>query len=182
MADDMFSGWGIRTLSEKEKAYNPGSYHLGSVWPHDNALIGAGLRRYGFDEAFLRVFKGLVEAAIHFKADQLPELFCGFSRARDPIPVRYPIADHPQAWASGSMPYLTETLLGLTPEAFDGRLRIVRPLLPDFIHHLEVCRLRVGEAEAHLSFERGVSGQIEVRVLQVDGRLDVVTESSERKR
>ncbi|WHZ25479.1 MAG: Glycogen debranching enzyme [Nitrospira sp.] len=182
MADDMFSGWGIRTLSEKEKAYNPGSYHLGSVWPHDNALIGAGLRRYGFDEAFLRVFKGLVEAAIHFKADQLPELFCGFSRERDPIPVRYPVADHPQAWASGSMPYLIETLLGLTPEAFEGRLRIVRPLLPDFIHHLEVRRLRVGEAEAHLRFERGVSGQIEVHVLQVDGRLDVVTESSERKR
>lgn len=176
MADDMFSGWGIRTLSEKEKAYNPGSYHLGSVWPHDNALIGAGLRRYGFDEAFLRVFKGLVEAAIHFKADQLPELFCGFSRARDPIPVRYPVADHPQAWASGSMPYLIETLLGLTPEAFDGRLRIVRPLLPDFIHHLEVRHLRVGQAEVHLNFERGPSGRVEVHVLQIDGHLGVVTE------
>ena len=182
MADDMFSGWGIRTLSEKEKAYNPGSYHLGSVWPHDNALIGAGLRRYGFDEAFLRVFKGLVEAAIHFKADQLPELFCGFSRARDPIPIRYPVADHPQAWASGSMPYFIETLLGLTPEAFDGRLRIVRPLLPDFIHHLEVRHLHVGQAEAHLSFERGPSGKVEVHVLQIDGHLDVTTEGSEHER
>jgi glycogen debranching enzyme len=182
MADDMFSGWGIRTLSEKEKAYNPGSYHLGSVWPHDNALIGAGLRRYGFDEAFLKVFRGLVEAAIHFKADQLPELFCGFSRARDPIPVRYPVADHPQAWASGSMPYFVATMLGLMPEAFDRRLRIVRPLLPDFIHHLEVRRLRVGQAEAQLSFERSRSGKVEVRVLQIDGHLDVITEGSDSQR
>ena len=145
MADNLFCGWGVRTLSAKERAYNPLSYHLDSVWPHDNSLIAAGLRRYGFDEAALRVYNGLSQAAIHFKAYQLPELFCGFDQRDYHIPVPYPVADHPQAWASGSMPYFVSTLLGLMPEAFDRRLRIVRPILPESVHTLEMHRLRVVE-------------------------------------
>ena len=176
MADNLFCGWGVRTLSAKERAYNPLSYHLDSVWPHDNSLIAAGLRRYGFDEAALRVYNGLSQAAIHFKAYQLPELFCGFDQRDYHIPVPYPVADHPQAWASGSMPYFVSTLLGLMPEAFDRRLRIVRPILPESVHTLELHRLRIGRAKVDLRFERARDGAVQVQVLNTDGDLAVVVE------
>jgi glycogen debranching enzyme len=175
MADDMFSGWGVRTLSSKERAYNPIAYHLGTVWPHDNSLVAAGCRRYGHDEEALRIFHGLFDAAFHFRAHQLPELFCGFSRKEYEIPVSYPVACHPQAWASGSIPFLLTTLLGLSPVAFDKRLRIVRPLLPEFLDRLELRRLRVGEATADLRFQRGPKG-IHVDVMKLDGKLDIEVE------
>lgn len=178
MADDLFCGWGVRTLSAKERAYNPMSYHLGSVWPHDNSLIAAGLRRYGFDDAALHIFSGLAKAAIHFKAYQLPELFCGFDQGDYHIPIPYPVADHPQAWASGSMPYFVSTLLGLQPEAFDRKLRIVRPILPESVHTLELHRLQVGGAIVDLRFERAGDGQVQVHVLKTNGDLDVVVEGS----
>jgi glycogen debranching enzyme len=181
MAKEMFTGWGIRTLSDQEHAFNPISYHLGSVWPHDNALIAAGCRRYGYDEAAHRVFNGLLQAAIHFKAYQLPELFCGFHEEDDPIPVPYPVAVHPQAWASGAMPYLLTTLLGLSPEAFSHRLRIVRPMLPESVHVLEVHRLRVGQASVHLLFEAGPQSTVQVHVLKIDGDLKVVIEPDNRR-
>ncbi|HEY7531884.1 MAG TPA: glycogen debranching N-terminal domain-containing protein, partial [Nitrospiraceae bacterium] len=119
MKDDMFSGWGIRTLSETEAAYNPLGYHLGTIWPHDTSLIMAGFRRYGFDQEAMRLFEGLVKAAAHFKAYQLPELFAGFSQKEYDVPVPYPAANHPQAWAAGAIPYMIETSLGLMPEAFE---------------------------------------------------------------
>jgi glycogen debranching enzyme len=175
MADDMFNGWGIRTLADSERRYNPIGYHLGTVWPHDNAIIAAGFRRYGYDDAFGRVFAGIVEAAMHFSAYRLPELFAGFQREEYGIPVHYPVACHPQAWAAGAVPYLVETALGLVPEAFEHRLRIVRPVLPAFIDRLEVQRLRVGQARVHLHFERTSSG-IAVQVLECAGDLSVVIE------
>src|SRR5262249_17894609 len=116
MADDMFNGWGIRTLSARENGYNPIGYHLGTEWPDDNALIAAGFRRYGYDDAAVRLFTGMVEAAMHFAHDRLPELFAGFARQDYDVPVRYPVACHPQAWAAGTVPYLLETSLGLMPE------------------------------------------------------------------
>ncbi|MBI4493925.1 MAG: amylo-alpha-1,6-glucosidase [Chloroflexi bacterium] len=176
MADDLFTGWGIRTLSERERRYSPIAYHLGTVWPHDNSLAAAGLRRYGFDDAACRVAVAVIEAAMHFGGYRLPELFAGLSRADYGVPVRYPVACHPQAWAAGAVPYLVETLLGLVPEAFDHRLRIVRPLLPDFIHHIEVRRLRVGTARVDLRFERTSSGAVVVDVLEIEGHLDVVVQ------
>src|SRR5690606_21272521 len=97
MAEDMNGGWGIRTLSTREKPYNPISYHLGSVWPHENGFIAAGFRRYGFDEAATTVFKQVVDATMHFRHGRLPELFGGQSRADYSEPVRYPSACHPQA-------------------------------------------------------------------------------------
>ena len=154
MADDVFSGWGIRTLSMQEKRYNPSGYHVGSVWPHDNSLIVAGFRNYGLDEAARRVFAGIAEAATYFHGDRLPEVFSGFRREHFGVPVRYPVACHPQAWAAGSVPFLLQSLLGLTPEAFDGRLRIVRPVLPDGVDRVELHRLRVGEARVDLRFTR----------------------------
>jgi glycogen debranching enzyme len=176
MAPDMFNGWGVRTLSDKERRYNPIGYHLGTVWPHDNAIIAAGFRRYGFDDAALRIFNSLVEAAMHFDNYQLPELFAGFRREDYGVPVRYPVACHPQAWAACSIPYLIETALGLVPEAFEQRLRIVRPVLPFFVHRVDVSGLQVGTASADLRFARDTSGSVTVDVLRVDGELDVVVD------
>jgi glycogen debranching enzyme len=173
MADDMFNGWGIRTLSHDEPGYHPLSYHRGTVWPHDNSLIVAGLRRYGFDEAACRVFTGLVEAATHVPHDRLPELFAGFGRSEYRVPVRYPVACHPQAWAAGAVPYLVTTLLGLEPDGFNRGLRVVRPILPPMIDWLEVRRLRVADARIDLRFDRGSACSATVKVLHIEGKLDV---------
>lgn len=172
MADDMFSGWGVRTLSAKEKRYNPIGYHLGAVWPHDNAFIVAGLRRYGFDDAALRIFSGILDAVRHFDDRQLPELFAGFPREGTEPPVYYPIACHPQAWSAGSIPYMLETLLGLEPDAFDRRLRVVRPILPEEIGRVDLRDIRVGDARADLRFVRTPDG-VDLEVLDVDGELEV---------
>lgn len=172
MAPDMFSGWGVRTLSEHEHAYNPIAYHLGTVWPHDNSILAAGFRRYGRDEEALRIFQGLSDAAFHFHAHQLPEVFCGFSREEYEIPVNYPVACHPQAWAAGALPFLVVTLLGLEPDAFNQRLRIVRPLLPRGLDRLDVTGLRVGRATVDLAFRRGPDG-IDAEVTHLDGTLAV---------
>ena len=177
MADDMFSGWGVRTLSAQERRYNPIGYHLGTVWPHDNALIAAGFRRYGCDTAACRILRGMVEAATHFAHYRLPEVFAGFCRADYGIPVRYPVACHPQAWAAGAIPFLMMTALGLVPEALAHRLRIVQPILPDFLQRLEVHRLRVGNGCADLRFARRADGSVAVTVVRVEGQLEVVIEN-----
>lgn len=178
MADDMFSGWGIRTLSAREQAYNPLGYHIGSVWPHDNSLIVMGFRRYGYDQAACRVFTGLLQAAMSFNSCQLPELFGGFSRLEFEMPVPYGAANPPQAWAAGAIPYLLEALMGLIPEAFDRRLRIVRPVLPDPVDELEIQGLRVGEARVDLRYERSSNGTVRAQALRVDGALDVLVEQA----
>lgn len=177
MDNDMFSGWGVRTLASSERGFNPIGYHLGTVWPHDNSIIAAGFRRYGHDESATRIFEGLVHAASHFDDDQLPELFCGFARGTYPTPVRYPVACHPQAWAAGSIPYLLSTMLGLEADAFDQRLRVHRPVLPAFITHLEIHGVRVGQARADLRFERR-KDSVNVIPLKTHGRLDIVVEQS----
>jgi glycogen debranching enzyme len=175
MADDMYSGWGIRTLSTRERAYNPVGYHLGTVWPHDVALALAGFRRYGFDKMACRVFSDLLHAATFFAHDRLPEAFAGFERAGYGVPVRYPVACHPQAWAAGSVPFMLTALLGLAPDALERRLVISRPCLPAFIQHLELHALRVGDAEVDLSFDR--SGEsVAVHVTRKRGELEVVTD------
>ncbi len=113
---EMFTGWGIRTMSAVEARYNPVSYHNGSVWPHDNSLMALGLKRYGFDEAVNKVATGLLLAATHFEYHRLPELFCGFPAAGEPAPVSYPTACSPQAWAAGAPLMLVQAMLGLFPE------------------------------------------------------------------
>jgi glycogen debranching enzyme len=154
MADDMFSGWGVRTLSTKERRYNPVGYHLGTVWPHDNALIAPGCRRYGDDAAALRILSGLLEPAMHFRHQRLPEVFAGFAREHFEVPVHYPVACHPQAWAAGAVPFLVTSCLGPEPDGFADRLRIVRPLLPDFVDRIELSGIRVGRGVADLHFQR----------------------------
>jgi glycogen debranching enzyme len=177
MAEDMFSGWGIRTLSALEKTYNPTAYHLGSVWPHDNSIIAAGFRQYQFDDYAAQIFAGLSEASLHFTSDRLPELFCGFTDQDYHVPVRYPVACHPQAWAAGSLPYLTTAFLGLHPEGFAHRLRIRRPLLPQNVDRILVRGIKVGGASADINFERASGGAIAVDVIALDGELNVALES-----
>ncbi|HJT87936.1 MAG TPA: amylo-alpha-1,6-glucosidase, partial [Bryobacteraceae bacterium] len=176
ISDDMFSGWGIRTLSRKERRYNPIGYHLGTVWPHDNSLIAAGLRRYGFDMAALRVMSGMLEAARHFAHYRLPEVFAGFPREEFPEPVRYPVACHPQAWAAGSVPFLLDALLGLVPDAFNGRLRVVRPVLPEGVRELEFRRVKIGDGTLDLRFERTAEGTVKAAAVEQTGNVQVQIE------
>ncbi len=175
MRDDMFSGWGIRTLATSEERYDPIGYHLGTVWPHDNSIIAAGFRRYGFDAPAQRVIEATVHAAEQFEHLRLPELFAGFTSAEFDVPVHYPVADHPQAWGAGSIPYMLTTLLGLEPDAFANQLRIVRPLLPPSVNRLDVRQLRVGEATVDLRLRR-TAHEIAVDILRVDGELDVIVD------
>ena len=115
LADDLFSGWGVRTMSTAMATYNPLSYHNGSVWPHDNSLIAAGLARYGFSTHAQRIIWGLLDASTHFAAHRLPELFAGHERQPAGFPVDYPGANTPQAWAAGAVVLMLQTLLGLGP-------------------------------------------------------------------
>jgi len=181
MKEDVFSGWGIRTLAVSESRYNPIGYHLGTVWPHDNSIIAAGFRRYGFDDYVRRLFESIAHAALTFDNYRLPELFAGFSRARFGLPVHYPVACHPQAWAAGSIPYLLQTLLGISAEAFERRLHVVRPMIPDVAHHVTVRGIRVGDASTDLRFQRTAHG-VAVDVLNVQGELSVLVEPDEAAR
>jgi glycogen debranching enzyme len=175
LSEQMFNGWGIRTLSAKALRYNPLAYHLGTVWPHDNSLIAAGFKRYGLDAAALRVFAGLMDAAMHFEGLRLPELFGGFAREDYGIPVSYPVACQPQAWSAGAIPYLLTTVLGLEPDGFEYRLRIVRPKLPKGVNRIEVHGLKVGKGRTDLLFERE-GEQIAVRVLKITEGLRIIVE------
>jgi glycogen debranching enzyme len=174
--DDMFDGWGIRTLSSSAAAYNPIGYHLGTVWPHDNSLIAAGLRRHGLDEAAERLFAATIEASHGFKHQRLPECFAGFDRNAFQEPVRYPIACHPQAWAAGAAPLMLTVTLGLEPDAFERRLRVVRPRLPAFVEWLELRGLAVGAGRVDLRF-RAMQGETSVDVRRADG-VDVLVSPS----
>jgi glycogen debranching enzyme len=148
-----FSGWGIRTVAMSAARYNPISYHNGSVWPHDNAMIALGLARYGFKDPVQRIFSGLFDAASFWEPRRLPELFCGFAR-RHTAPTTYPVACAPQAWASAAVLALVQASLGLQfdPEALE--IRFERPKLPKFLDHLHVRGLRVGDAEADVLLQR----------------------------
>jgi glycogen debranching enzyme len=170
---DMFSGWGIRTLSSRERRFNPISYHLGSVWPHDNALILAGLRHYGLDDYALRIFKSLFDAAVHLPGYRLPELFCGYERQPGEPPVPYPFASAPQAWAAGAVPDCIWNLLGLRPDAPRSVLEIVRPVLPASVDWIDVHHLRVGDAEVRIRFERRGDGEIVAAASVTRGELQV---------
>ena len=182
MSDDMFTGWGVRTLAQSHPSYNPVGYHTGSVWPHDSALIAFGLRRYGFDEDFTLIFEGLLEAASRFGDYRLPELFAGFPREEFEEPVPYPVACQPQAWAAGSIPFLLKWGLGLSPDALHNRLRIVRPSLPRWLEHVELTGLELGSARIDLRFERA-GGHVTLADARIEGDAEVVLEiAGDRRR
>jgi glycogen debranching enzyme len=181
MSDDMFTGWGVRTLAESHPTYNPVGYHTGSVWPHDSSLIAFGLRRYGFDEDFTLIFEGLLEAASRFDDYRLPELFGGFSREEFDEPVPYPVACQPQAWAAGSIPFLLKWGLGLSPDALENRLAIVRPSLPRWLNRVELTGLTLGNARIDLVFERA-GEHVTLADAHIDGDAEVVLEIAADRR
>ncbi len=168
LSDDMFSGWGIRTLSAAHGVYNPMSYHNGSVWPHDNALIVLGLALYGDAAATLPVLDGLRRAAIHAEHHRLPELFCGMQRTEGLRPVAYPVSCSPQAWASGAFFMMLQAVLGILPDAPARVLHIRNPVLPSFLDVLVVSGLRVGASQVDLQFRRH-GGRTLVNLLEVSG-------------
>lgn len=173
MGPDMFSGWGIRTLSAAMAGYNPISYHIGSIWPHDNAICAAGLWRYGYSEEASRVAATLLDATQYFRDARLPELFCGFDRASSPYPVPYPVACSPQAWASGATFQLVAAMLGLAPDADRHELELRDPLLPPWLPDLRLENLLVGSASVDL-LVRQSDGSTGVEVLRRSGDFDVV--------
>ena len=173
LKDDMFCGWGIRTLAASEKAYNPLDYQLGSVWPHDNALIALGLRRIGFTDALEQVFTGLFEAAKNFAHYRLPEVFDGFSKGDYNRPVHYPVACSPQAWAAGALPLLLTAAMGLEPDAPNRVLRIHQPHLPAWLSDVTIRNLRVADATVDLRYQRPSDVTL-VGVLERHGDLTVV--------
>ena len=153
-----FSGWGIRTVARDEVRYNPMSYHNGSVWPHDNALIALGLAKYGLKAELARVFRGLFDAATYMDLRRLPELFCGFQRRRGRGPTLYPVACSPQAWASGTPFTLLQASLGLEFDPDRGEIRLRDPSLPPFLDRVIIRNLRLGPAEVDLSVRRHTKG------------------------
>ena len=173
LGPELFSGWGIRTLSSRMAGYNPISYHVGSIWPHDNAICAAGLWRYGHREDASRVAGVLLEATQFFRDARLPELFCGFDRTASPYPVPYPVACSPQAWASGSIFQLLGAMLGLSPDAEHHELQLVSPTLPRWLPEVRLENLVVGDAVVDLLVRR-TDGSTGVEVLRRSGTLDVV--------
>jgi glycogen debranching enzyme len=167
-----FSGWGIRTLASTEARYNPMSYHNGSVWPHDNALIAAGFGRYGLRDAALKVLEGLFQSAGFLDLHRLPELFCGFARRPGEGPTLYPVACLPQAWASGSVFMVLQACLGLSIDGSAGEVRFDNPALPEWLPEVRISRLRVGAGTADLLLERHPH-DVGVTVLRRQGPLRV---------
>lgn len=169
--DDMWSGWGIRTLSSNNPAYNPLKYQLGSIWPHDNGIIAMGFKRYGFHEEASRVARDIFRAARNFNSHRLPELYAGFSREDNTFPVQYLGANIPQAWAAGSVFHLIQTILGLRADAPAGKL-YVNPTLPRWLPDLELSHLEIGDSKLHLRFwQEGTHSRWEV--LDSQGSIEV---------
>src|SRR5579871_4462523 len=154
MQDDMFTGWGWRTLASSERVFNPLSYHRGSVWPHDNSLIAHGLALNEFRRPVLQLLTALFQAALNFRDYRLPELFCGVQRRENDEPVHYPVSCSPQAWASGALLLVLASVLGIRPSAPRRELNIVNPELPDWLDHLHIRNLRVGKSRVGLDFSR----------------------------
>jgi glycogen debranching enzyme len=150
----MFSGWGIRTLGSEHPVYNPMSYHNGSVWPHDNALVVLGLSLYGHARGALPVLDALHDVAANMRSQRLPELFCGMRRGGGVRPVLYPVSCSPQAWASGAFFMLLQGVLGILPDAPRGTLHIRRPCLPGFLRELTLSELVIGRTRVSLHFRR----------------------------
>src|SRR5487761_43418 len=173
---DSYSGWGIRPLGVSARRFNPMSYHNGSVWPHDNAIIALGFARYGFKREALSVFDALFAAIQHMDLLRPPELFCGFPRRHGRGPTRYPVACSPQAWASAAPIALVEACLGLCCDSVRGEIRLESPVLPADVDELRLRRIRVGDGEVDLLLRRHAS-DVAVNVLHRSGDVRVIVAS-----
>jgi glycogen debranching enzyme len=172
MRPHFFTGWGIRTVARGEARYNPMSYHDGSIWPHDNALIALGLARYDLKHAVERVFKALFDAATYMDLRRLPELFCGFQREKQRGPTLYPVACAPQAWASATPFTLLEAALGLEFDAQRGEIRLRNPRLPAFLNEVILRELQLGPSSVDLRVRRH-GDDVSLEVLRRRGQIQV---------
>ncbi|MCJ2541685.1 amylo-alpha-1,6-glucosidase [Thermostichus vulcanus] len=173
MQPDFFTGWGIRTVPEGEGRFNPMAYHNGSIWPHDNALIAAGLARYGYKTEAMRVLTGLFDATQFLELKRLPELFCGFTRRQREGPTLYPVACLPQAWASASVFLLLQACLGLEIDGQHQRVSLTRPILPLWLPHVTLRHIAVGEGSLDLGLYLQADG-VGINVLGHLGNVEVV--------
>jgi glycogen debranching enzyme len=172
MRPHFFSGWGIRTVARGEARYNPMSYHDGSIWPHDNALIALGLARYGLKHSVAHLFSALFDAATYMDLRRLPELFCGFRREKGRGPTLYPVACAPQAWASATPFTLLEAALGLEFDASHGEIRLRNPRLPPFLNDVVLRDLQLGPSSVDLRVRRH-GDDVSLEVLRTRGQIRV---------
>jgi glycogen debranching enzyme len=172
LATDSFSGWGVRTVATGEARYNPMSYHDGSVWPHDNALIASGFARYRLKDPVMQIMNGLFDASLFTDLHRLPELFCGFPRRPGEGPTLYPVACAPQAWAAAAVFQLLQACLGLNVSAVDRCIRFSYPLLPAFLKEVYLHNLRVGEASVDLLLLRH-GHDVGINVLRREGIVEI---------
>jgi glycogen debranching enzyme len=178
MAEDLFSGWGIRTLSARHPAFNPYSYHRGSVWPVEQGTFALGFMRYGLHQHVERVCRGQFEAASMFEHHRLPELFSGHPRnGAHPFPAMYPAANSPQAWSASAVFSMVQAMLGLYPYA-PLRLLLVDPHLPEWLPEIRLEGLRVGKARLDLRFFRTRSGRSDYQILDMRGWIRVLRQPS----
>jgi glycogen debranching enzyme len=173
LKNGLFAGWGVRTVAAGEARYNPMSYHNGSIWPHDNAIIAAGLARYGFTAAAGRIMSATFDLSQAVDSHRMPELLCGFHRRRGEYPTLYPVACAPQAWAAGAVYLLLEACLGLRIDAGAHRLSLHRSVLPESIDWIRLSNLTVNGAQVDLLLTRQTH-DVGVRVLHRDGDLEIV--------
>jgi glycogen debranching enzyme len=171
MRDDMYSGWGIRTLSTRAARYNPMSYHNGSVWPHDTAIVGAGFAHYDGKAEAGKLLQSMFESSLYYGGARLPELQCGFPKRPGCGPTRYPVACSPQAWAAGAPLMLLNSLLGLEPDAQQQRLVLRQPALPTWLQTLEIRGMYVGQRRVHLRFAR--RGEQTYVIIGEDNEVDI---------
>ena len=169
-----FSGWGVRTIVTGERRYNPMSYHNGSVWPHDNALIAFGTLRNSNKDLALRITTGLLDLSSEVMFHRLPELICGFGRRPGKGPTLYPVACSPQAWAAGSVFMAVQACLGLEIRASESRVYLYHSALPEKLQHVRIRNLRVGNASVDLSCER-YADTVSVNILRREGQIEIVS-------
>lgn len=170
--ENMFSGWGIRTIAASEARYNPMSYHNGSIWPHDNALIAYGFSRYNLMDESAKVLKAAFDTAIQADGYRLPELFCGFDRIKGQGPTSYPVACAPQAWSVGALFMLLQACLGLRIRAAENTITFCQPVLPTFLKEITISNLRIENKQVILQIRRSKEG-IDVNLLSPDNDVKI---------
>lgn len=171
-SDKMFTGWGIRTLASGEVRYNPMSYHNGSVWPHDNALIASGLSKYGLKAEVNKIATALFDASLFIEGQRLPELYCGFTRRVGEPPTDYPVACSPQTWSVASCFMIIQALLGIEIDAFENVIRFHKPTLPDFIDSLVIKNLKFKKDNLDIQFIR-TKENVSIGILNKDSSIRI---------
>jgi glycogen debranching enzyme len=173
LSPSSYSGWGIRTAATAASRFNPMSYHNGSIWPHDNALIASGFAKYDLGDHALTVLDGLFDASLAMDLHRLPELFCGFARRNGERPTLYPVACSPQAWAAGAAFLLLQAVLGLEVNAPQRMVRFTRSRLPDYLDEVRIRQLRVGPVEVDLVLRRQ-DHDVSINVTRRSGHVEII--------